>query len=330
MVSIMTLLTPQQIEALKAAIPGVMFNEPMSKHTNFRIGGPARLYVVANDSDALINTVRTAEDAGVPWYVFGGGSNILVADTGFEGLVIQSGLRDLKVGGDRVTAGSGVITGLVARKAAEAGLTGFEWAIGVPGTIGGAVYGNAGCYGGEMKDVIESVNAYRLSDGQRVTYTNTDCAFGYRESRFKKERHLILGCTIHLPSGDSAVSKERMQEIVETRKEKQPLEKSSAGCAFKNIEFSDPTEIQKLRQMIEVPEEMIRSGKISSGWLIQRLGADHLSVGGISVSDKHGNFLVNVGGATAHDVLSLIQTIKEKVREAYGVELHEELQLLGF
>ena len=330
MVSIMTLLTPQQIEALKAAIPGVMFNEPMSKHTNFRIGGPARLYVVANDSDALINTVRTAEDAGVPWYVFGGGSNILVADTGFEGLVIQSGLRDLKVGGDRVTAGSGVITGLVARKAAEAGLAGFEWAIGVPGTIGGAVYGNAGCYGGEMKDVIESVNAYRLSDGQRVTYTNTDCAFGYRESRFKKERHLILGCTIHLPSGDSAVSKERMQEIVETRKEKQPLEQSSAGCAFKNVEFSDPSEIQKLREAVAVPEEMIRTGRISSGWLMEQAGCRGLTVGGVAVSDKHGNFLVNVGGATAHDVLSLIQTIKEKVREAFGVELHEELQLLGF
>ena len=262
--------------------------------------------------------------------MFGGGSNILVADAGFEGLVIQSGLRDLKVEGDRVMAGSGYITGLVARKAVDAGLAGFEWAIGVPGTIGGAVYGNAGCYGGEIKDVIESVDAYRLSDGQRVTYTNADCAFGYRESRFKKERHLILGCTIHLTSGDSAASKKRMQEIVEMRKEKQPLEKSSAGCAFKNVEFSNTSEIKKLRDAIDVPEEMIRSGKISSGWLIQRLGVDDLSVGGISVSDKHGNFLVNNGSASAKDVIALIDLVKKKVRELSGIELHEEVQLLGF
>ncbi len=326
----MTPLTTAQIEKLVSAIPGVVSDEPMAKHTNFRIGGPARMYVVANEAESLINAVRVAEEAGVPWFVFGGGSNLLVADEGFEGLMIQSGLRELKVEGDRVIAGAGCITGLVARKAADAGLTGFEWAIGVPGTIGGAIYGNAGCYGGEIQDVVETVDAYRLSDMLRVSYANAECAFGYRESRFKKERHLILGCTIRLAAGDSTASKKKMQEIVERRKEKQPLEKSSAGCAFKNVEFSDPAEIQKLREAVAVPEEMIQSGRISSGWLVEQAGCGNLSVGGVAVSEKHGNFLVNTGDATARDVIALIQAVKEKVRETYGVELQEEVQLLGF
>lgn len=326
----MTPLSSQQIQTIKTAVPGVLEHEPMAKHTNFRVGGPARLYVVAVDADALIRAVQAAEDAKIPWYVFGGGSNLLVADEGFEGLVIQSGLRDLQVDQNRVTAGSGVITGLAARKAADAGLTGFEWAIGVPGTIGGAVYGNAGCYGGEMKDVIETVDAYRVADRERVTYQNADCAFAYRESRFKKEPHLILGCAIRLTPGDAITAKRRMQEIVETRKEKQPLEKSSAGCAFKNFEFSDPVQIATLLENVAVPPEMIEQGRIGAGWLVEQAGACGLSVGGVSVSEKHGNFLVHTGNASAQDVLVLIHQVKDRIRERFGIELQEEVQLLEF
>lgn len=323
-------LALNQIEQITLRIPGVLLDESMSKHTNFRIGGPAKLYVVANDADAMIRAVEAAENAGVPWAVFGGGSNLLVADEGYEGLIVQSGMRSLTVDGGVIHAESGVITALAARKAADASLSGFEWAIGVPGTIGGAVYGNAGCYGGEMKDVVESVDAYRLSDRARVTYTNADCAFAYRESKFKHDRHLIFGCTIRLSSGDTAVSKKRMQEIVETRKEKQPLELSSAGCAFKNFEFSDVSQISVLREKTDVPEAMITNGVISAGWAVERSGARGLTVGGVAVSDKHGNFLVNTGGGTAKDVVELIALVKAKVQVEFGITLENEVQLLGF
>lgn len=326
----MTPLTPDQIARVTSAVPEVLRDELMSKHTNFRIGGAARLYVVANDADALIRAVQAAEEAGVPWTVFGGGSNLLVADEGYEGLVIQSALRQLIVENHRIHAGSGVITALVARKAADAGLAGFEWAIGVPGTIGGAVYGNAGCYGGEMKDVVDTVDAYRVSDHKRIELPNTACAFGYRESLFKKEKHLIFGCTLRLAEGNADVSKKRMQEIVETRKAKQPLEQSSAGCAFKNFTFTDESMIRRLRNAVDVPEEMIKKGVISAGWLVNQVDALGMNVGNIAVSDKHGNFLVNLGGGRAQDVVALMSLVKAKIRDAYSIMLTDEVQLLGF
>jgi UDP-N-acetylmuramate dehydrogenase len=323
-------LSSDQITSALEQIPGCVRDEPMAKHTNFRIGGPARLYVVAYGADPLLHAVDVASKLGIPWYVFGGGSNLLVADEGYEGLVIQSALRMLSVEGNMISCESGVITGLAARKAADAGLLGFEWAIGVPGTIGGAVYGNAGCYGGEMKDVVQAVDAYRVTDGQRVTYTNAECGFGYRESRFKTDRHIILGCTIALKPGEASVAKQRMQEIVEIRKAKQPLELSSAGCAFKNFEFTDEQLVAPLQEKESVPPAMILSKTISAGWLVDRSGSRGLSVGKIAVSDKHGNFLVNLGGGTAHDVRALIAAVKTRIHQTYGIELHEEVQLLGF
>lgn len=322
-------LTPAQIAAITSAVPGVAQNEPMSKHTNMRIGGPARLYVALGSADAIVQAIHAADAAKVPWYVFGGGSNLLVADEGFEGLVIQSAIRDLTIHDDRITAGSGVITALVARKAADAGLTGFEWAIGVPGTIGGAVYGNAGCYGGEMKDVVESIDAYDIARKRRVIYTNAECGFAYRESRFKKERHVLFGCTIALAPGNATAAKARMQEIVETRKEKQPLDAASAGCAFKNYEFADLSDIAKLQSVLSVPQRMKDAKRIPAGWLVEQAGLLGASIGNMSVSQKHGNFLIQKSGATAKDAVALMQHIKQVVHEKFGVELQEEVQLLG-
>jgi UDP-N-acetylmuramate dehydrogenase len=302
----------------------------MAKHTNFRIGGPARLYVTLGTAEAIIQAVQAAEAAGVPWAIFGGGSNILVADEGYEGLVIQSALRNLSIDGERVNVGSGAITALTARKAADAGLTGFEWAIGVPGTIGGALYGNAGCYGGEIKDVVESVDAYRLSDGMRATYTNADCRFEYRGSRFKYERHLLFGCTLRLTAGDAAAAKKRIQEVIEIRKEKQPLDSASAGCAFKNFEFDDLSAVAHLQSLVDVPEAMLTAKRISAGWLVEKAGLMGMSVGNVRVSDKHGNFLIQTSGATARDVLALMRNVQEVVHKRFGIELQEEVQLLGF
>lgn len=326
----MTPLTPEQIIAVMERVPGCVRDERMSKHTNFRLGGPARLYAVLDHADAVRAAIAVADEVGVPWYVFGGGSNVLVADEGYEGLVIQSAIRTVVVEGNLIRCGSGAITAMVARMAADAGLTGFEWAVGVPGTIGGGVYGNAGCYGGEMKDAVETVYAYRLSDTTDAAYANDECGFGYRDSRFKRERHVILGCTLLLTSGDGDAAKQRMREIVEMRKQKQPLAQSSAGCAFKNVVPHDAKEREMIQSHADIPEQMKRDGRISAGWLVEHAGGQGMASGGISVSEVHANFLVNAGKGTAKDVVALLAAVKMRVQERYGVLLEEEVQLLGF
>lgn len=328
----MSPLTLDQINAYKSAIPSATENEPMAKHTSFRIGGPARLYVVATSSDALIEAVAAARRLAVPWYVFGGGSNLLVADEGFEGVMIQAANRGFTIDGERVILESGVVTIFAARKIVEAGLEGFEWASGIPGTIGGAIYGDAGCFGGEMRDHVVSVDAWRLRDGKRVTLSKEECAFGYRDSLFKHEPHLILGCELRLrKAADPVASRARFEEVMKTRVEKQPLDQSSCGCIFKNYEFKDERELAILRRQADpVPEGMLKNHVLASGWLVDQVGLRGTAVGNIAISEKHGNFFVNKGQARAQDVVQLISLAKMKVRDELGIELQEEVQYVGF
>ncbi len=303
-------LTENKKEAFLKRIPNATKDEPMAKRTNFRVGGNARLHVIANSSDALVAAVTAALETDVPFYLYGGGSNLLVSDDGFEGVMIQAANRRITISEYQVTAEAGAITALVARQSVDAGLTGFEWAIGVPGTIGGAVYGNAGCYGGEIKDSLETVEVFDLNHHERKTFNNAECEFGYRESMFKHRPFLILSATFKLKalSEDPSTSsgRQRMEEIMKMRKEKQPLESSSAGCVFKNP-----------------PGQ-------SAGVLIDSLSLKGLKIGDVQVSDKHANFLVNRGHATAQDIISIISIIKMKVRDELGVQLEEEVQLVGF
>lgn len=312
----------------------------MAKHTSFRVGGDARLYVVAPSSEAIVRAVQVAIELGIPWYVYGGGSNLLVSDDGFEGVIVQAANRDLTMRDARceLRVEAGAITGAVARKSVEAGMAGFEWAVGVPGTIGGALYGNAGCYGGEMRDVVESVDAFRLSDGQRVTLTKEECGFGYRTSLFKHEPHLLFSCVLQFApacrtgreAADAATGKARMDEIMTMRKEKQPLASSSAGCVFKNYEFTDEKELDILKRHVDVPQSMIDKKQIPVGWLIDQAGLLGKNVGDVEVSTKHGNFFINKGKARAQDIIALISLVKMKVRDEFGLELREEVQEVGF
>ncbi|MEK7473188.1 MAG: UDP-N-acetylmuramate dehydrogenase [Patescibacteria group bacterium] len=324
-------LTPEQVRAYMSAIPSATENEPMAKHTSFRVGGAACLYFVAPSSDAMLQAVQAAMNLHIPWLVYGGGSNMLVADEGYEGVVIQAANRGISVDGETVHAEAGAITALVARQSVDAGLTGFEWAIGVPGTIGGAVYGNSGCYGGEMRDVVRTVDVFRLRDGQRVRLTNDECRFGYRTSLFKHEPHLIFGCAIELArTSDIEASKRRVQEIMAMRKEKQPLEASSAGCVFKNFEFTDGKELEILKRELDVPQSMIDKKQISVGWIVEQAGLMGKSVGDVEVSKKHGNFFINKGKARAQDIVALISLVKMKIHDDLGIELQEEVQYVGF
>jgi len=306
--------------------------EPLAKHVNIRIGGPADFYVEAKSSEELVLAVEAALADGLPYVVLGGGSNSLPSDEGFRGLVIQAANRGWRIEDERVYAEAGVPSAFLARKAAEAGLTGLEWAVSLPGTIGGAVRGNAGCFGGETKDAVVSVDALRVTDGstERVVYSNEDCRFGYRDSAFKRSSDVVLDVELELTQAPKEECLAKLDAVLSKRKLEQPSDNPSAGCMFKNFEYRDESDVAKLRATIDVPKEFLDAKRIPAGWLIEQADLKGESIGGASVSEKHGNFLVNRGDATASDVLQLISLIKMRIRDGYGVQLEEEVQLLGF
>ncbi|MFZ2804259.1 MAG: UDP-N-acetylmuramate dehydrogenase [Patescibacteria group bacterium] len=324
-------LNGQQVADFKAAFPIVLENEPMVAHTYLKIGGPARLFLVAPTADEVVRAVEEAVRLSIPWYVIGGGSNLLVSDDGFQGIVVQATDRRTDIEGRMVSAAPGVFTGSLARACADAGLTGFEWGVGVPGTVGGATYGDAGCFGGEMRDVVSSVDAYDVKNGKRVTYSNEECRFGYRESRFKHESHIILKTTLALKRGDVAMARAKIDEIMQKRKDSQPQGAFSAGCLFKNFEYADESALDILKRSgDEIPPQMLAQKRLAAGWLIDKLGLKGTIVGKAQVSPIHGNFLVNLGGARAQDVLALSSMVKMKVRDELGILLEDEVQYLGF
>lgn len=310
-------------------------NEPLSKHTNFRIGGPAQWYVEARSVEELKKAIESAQDAGVPWHVLGGGSNTLASDEGFDGLVIQLGIRQFQIDPStgsgqeaKVIAEAGVISSALARATAQAGLAGFEWAISLPGTIGGAVRGNAGCFGGEMKDVVVSVKLLR--SGVVIDVPVAELKFGYRESTLKHSDDIVLSATLQLTPGDPAELKQRMDAILEKRKSTQPLYAGSAGCVFKNVEIVDEAEMQRLENLLDIPQEMASRRVLSAGWVIDQLDLKGKKIGQAQISGEHGNFVVNLGGATASDVVQLIALAKMYARDRFGIELKEEVYYLGF
>lgn len=305
-------------------------NEPMSKHLNFRIGGPARYFVEAKNSAEVVEAVKIAGDAGMPFFALGGGSNTLVGDGGYDGLVIKLANRTWTVDGTRVTAEAGVISAALARATAERGLRGFEWAISLPGTIGGAVRGNAGCFGGETKDTIESVRV--VHDGLLQTLHRNELQHGYRHSVFKQPERthdIVLDATFVLKQGDRAEAMAQLEKHLAGRKASQPLGSSSAGCMFKNYEYADEADVATLDARYPIPADMRARKRIAAGWIIDQLGLKGTRVGDAQVSETHGNFLVNRGNATADEVMQLIALIKTRVRNDVGVQLHEEVQFLG-
>ncbi len=303
-------------------------NEPMSKHTNFRIGGPARYFVEVKSVEELQQVLLIAESNALATCILGGGSNMLVSDQGFDGIVIKIAMREIVIDKNRVQADSGAPMILLARKVGDAGLAGLEWAITLPGTVGGAVRGNAGCYGGETKDYL--MEAVVLSDGKVITRLNKELKFGYRESSIKHSSDIILSATFELPAGDQEMIKQTMESNLIKRKAAQPTDAGSAGCMFKNFDISSEEELQQIKSKLELSPEMIASRRISVGWLIDQLDLKGFQIGAAKVSEKHGNFLVNSGNATADEVVQLIAFIKTRARDTYGIILQEEVQYVGF
>lgn len=301
-------------------------NEPLAKHVNMRIGGPAKWFCEVKTVEELQEAIDVL-DGSVPYVVLGGGSNSLVSDNGFDGVVFKLAMRGVKIDGNTVIADAGAISAAVARQTANAGLAGFTWAISLPGTIGGAVRGNAGCFGGEMKDSVTKVDVLR--DGKVITVTAEDMQFGYRESAVKHNDDIVLRAYLALEPGDPDVLKAELMKNIDSRKSSQPLHAGSAGCMFKNVEVTDE-QLAELQKHLSIPDSMVKGKRISTGWLIDQLDMKGLRVGDAQISEEHGNFLINHGGATASDIVQLISRVKTEARDRLGVQLQEEVQYIGF
>ena len=281
-------------------------DEPMKSHTTFRIGGPAKYFVIPETKEEIKAVIACCKEADMPYYILGNGSNLLVSDKGYEGVVIQifKNMNQICLDGNKITAQAGAILSSVANKALEAELTGFEFAAGIPGTLGGACVMNAGAYGGEMKDVLVSVEVL-TQEGEFLTIPKEELELGYRTSIIAKKNYIVLEATICLEKGDKEAIKARMDELKVQRTTKQPLEYPSAGSTFK------------------------RPVGYFAGKLIQDAGLRGFQVGGAQVSEKHCGFVINKDQATAADVAELMRQVSAKVKEQFGVELEAEVKRLG-
>ena len=281
-------------------------DEPMKKHTTFRIGGPADYFIMPSNEKELAETIRVCREFSIPIYIVGNGSNLLVGDKGFRGAIIQlyKSMGTFQVEGNQITAQAGCSLAQIANAALDAALTGFEFAAGIPGTLGGAVVMNAGAYGGEMKDILKSVTVL-TADGQEKELTPGELDMSYRHSSITEEHYMVLGVTIALEAGSQEQIRAKMEELKEKRVEKQPLEYPSAGSTFKR------------------PEGYF------AGKLIMDAGLRGFQVGGAAVSEKHCGFVINKEKATESDVYRLIQEVQQEVYRQFGVKLETEVKMVG-
>ena len=279
--------------------------EPMSKHTTFRVGGPADVMVWPKSAQ-LPQIIRLCKKWNQPYYIVGNGSNLLVADRGIRGVVIEmsTGEDMLCIEENRVVAGAGTLLSKTANLAAEHGLSGMEFAAGIPGTVGGAVVMNAGAYGGEMKDIIEKVTVLN-AEGEEAELTVDELELGYRTSCILKKEYIVTKAVLKLTPGNKEAIRGKMKELSEQRKEKQPLEYPSAGSTFKR------------------PEGFF------AGKLIMDAGLRGYQVGGAQVSEKHCGFVINRGDATAADICKLISDVTREVERQFQVTLEPEVKMLG-
>ena len=284
-----------------------IFHAPMSEHTTFKIGGAADVLIFPSTISEVAAVIKLAKNFNLPCTILGNGSNVLILDHGIRGVVVKFSDKffgKIRVDGTKILAGAGALLKDVANFAAENSLSGLEFAVGIPGSIGGAVYMNAGAYGGEMKNIVAKVTAISKS-AEILTFDAESLCLGYRQSIFQQNGCAICEVELNLTHGNFDEIKNLMDDFTQRRKNKQPLEFPSAGSTFK------------------------RPQGYFAGTLIDKTGLKGLKVGGAMVSEKHAGFVVNAGGATAEDVLNLINEVKRRVNEAHGVTLTPEVRIIG-
>ncbi|MFA4998941.1 MAG: UDP-N-acetylmuramate dehydrogenase [Candidatus Paceibacterota bacterium] len=290
---------------IKKSLSGIQKNISLRDFTTFKIGGRAKYFFIAKTKENLLSAVLTAKKFRLPFFILGGGSNVLISDKGYAGLVIKIKNQDLKIEKSEINAEAGVPLGQLLTSAAGSSLTGLEWVVGIPGTVGGAVYGNAGGFGKSMKDTIKEVEVLDLKDLKIERYGLKDCKFSYRESIFKKNKNLIIISVIFKlrKLAKSKIGK-KIKEYSDYRKEHQPLNLPSAGSVFKN------------------------PPGFSAGALIEKCGLKGKKIGDVKISEKHANFIVNLGNGRSKDVKKLISLAKTKVKDKFKINLEEEIQYL--
>ncbi len=306
----------------------VKTNEPLSKHTSFKIGGPADFFVIVENIKNLVDLLKLLDSEGQEYFVLGGGSNILISDSGFNGVVIKINCQNSEVFDHALVADAGCSTAAIAHQSVKNNLTGFEWGVGVPGTIGGAVRGNAGAMGSEMKDVVSKVEIYK--NGEVLELNKSECQFGYRNSVFKTNGDLILRVWLELINSEDKSGMKKALESLNYRQTTQPQGFASTGCIFKNPDFMENEEniLRNFDENDEKIQNFKKVGKISAGWLVELADLKGLKIGDAQISEKHGNFVLNLGDAKSTDVLSLIEKIKQEVYNKYGIKLEEEIEIL--
>lgn len=285
----------------------IKIDEPMRKHTNFKIGGNADVFVIAKNIEEIKCVIKFSKENNILLTILGNGSNVLVSDKGIRGIVLQVGTKEIKIEKQKnalVEVEAGVMLGALAQVLLKQSISGFEFAAGIPGSIGGAIRMNAGAYGGEMKDIVKDVTVLN-EKGEISVLTNEECEFSYRHSRFTDSKEIVIKVTLELPLGNEAEIKAKMDEYNQSRREKQPLNLPSAGSTFK------------------------RGSDFITAKLIDECGLKGYTSGDAQVSTLHAGFVVNLGNATAQDVLNVVNHVKQVVLEKTGKQIELEVELLG-
>ncbi|SPF53787.1 UDP-N-acetylenolpyruvoylglucosamine reductase [Candidatus Sulfopaludibacter sp. SbA4] len=316
----------EETHARLAGIPNLTISEgaPLSRYTRFGIGGPADLYAETESVEAFIAALAVARDSGIETMVIGGGTNLIVSDDGFRGVVLRYRADRLLAANGRVCADAGAVLQDLVDFAIAHGLKGLETLAGIPGSVGAAIYGNAGAYGHSISERVVKVRFY---DGSEVrVFDNQECRFHYRESIFKLHKEWIIFSTeLRLDPADGAALRQAADEIVKIRNEKFPVTMKCAGSIFKNLLLAE----LPATAAAEVPASAVREGKVPAAWFLEQVGAKGLRRGDIHVASYHANLIYNGGAGTAADLRAMIAELKARVRARFGLELEEEVQYVG-
>jgi UDP-N-acetylmuramate dehydrogenase len=303
----------------------VFAGAPLARYTRFGLGGPADIYAETDLVPSFVEALEVARSSGLPYTVMGGGTNLVVSDEGFRGIVLRFTASGIAAAGNRLAADAGAELQQVVDFAIDRGLGGLETLAGIPGSLGAAVYGNAGAYGRSISETVDRVTFF---DGQRVhVFGNEECQFHYRESVFKRHKEwVVFSSELTLAPGDPAQLRRTAGEILALRNAKFPPTMKCAGSVFKNLLAAElPPAVAE-----RVPPAVIREGKIPAAWFLEQAGAKGLARGGIHVAEYHANLIYNDGAGTAVELLELVAELKARVRERFGLELEEEVQYVGF
>jgi len=347
-------MSKNNFQKIKDKLPGVKEKVLLKNYTTYKIGGPAKYFFIAKTlgrsplgrsptgepadeaKEGLMLALKLAKENKLPVFILGGGSNLLISDKGFDGLVIKIDIPDIKFEGSEVFVGAGANLTKLAYLLANSGLSGLEWSAGVPGTVGGAIYGNAQAFGTKISDAVKSVEAINLKTFKIKSFTKKQCRFSLKSSIFKENKYLvIISAVLELRKSstrpglvDKQEIKNKIKEFLKYRKNNHPINFPSAGSTFVNPEVIIKS--KKLLEKFTELNECNKKGVVPAGYLIAKCGLAGKKIGNAQISEKHANFIINLGGAKAEDVLSLMKLAKQKVKKTFGINLESEVQLVGF